>query len=149
MKLTFSSIVFVFSLAAQAPPVPLQSVIYSNIRSTSLLDGNGYIDNRSQFTRQSNYHAFRAYGTGTWQVEMFWADTNTSLTSYGSTAIVPVERYWLRHRPGNRIAPLPRLHQVGLHRQCDDPELLWDEERLVDAVSCWHFVPAHIGGIRQ
>lgn len=69
------------------------AVVYSNILSTSRLDGclSGYpcIDNRSSSQRQSQYYSYRAYGSGTWAVDMQYADnTPTTWTSFGVTAQV-------------------------------------------------------------
>ena len=80
-------------VTGQSPQQTLTVVTYSNIVSTSKLDGcfSGYpcIDNRSQFTRQSSTSSYRAIGTGTWSVDMQWADvTPTGWTSFGSTAQV-------------------------------------------------------------
>ena len=88
--MTFGSGVFIETpLHAQAPPASLQATYYYNITATSLLDGSGYIDNRSQFTRQNNFHSFYATGTGTWSVTLEYADgTPTGWTSFGSNAVV-------------------------------------------------------------
>ena len=80
-------------VTGQTPPQSLTTVVYSNITSSSTLDGcvANYpcIDNRSQFSRQSSTSSYRAFGTGTWSVDMQWADvTPTVWTSFGSTAQV-------------------------------------------------------------
>lgn len=77
----------------QTPAQSLLVVLYSNITSSSRLDGcdasHPCIDNRSQFTRQSSISSYRAFGTGTWSVDMQWADgTPLTWTSFGSTAQV-------------------------------------------------------------
>lgn len=72
------------------PPKPLQATTIYNITSTLRMDCGivlACIDNRSQQLRQNNYHAYRAYGTGTWSVDMQWADgTPSNWVSYGNTA---------------------------------------------------------------
>ena len=72
-----------------APGTPLQVVTYTNITSVSKLDGSGYVDNRSQFTRQSNGVSFRCTGTGTWTVTLSYADgVPAGFTSYGASGVV-------------------------------------------------------------
>lgn len=86
---TATFIVFQPTALGQAPPQSVQSVIYSSITSASTLDGSGYIDNRSTFSRHSDYFSYRATGTGTWSVDMQYADTTpTSWTSFGTSAQV-------------------------------------------------------------
>jgi len=81
--------VFIETAHAQAPTASLQATYYYNITASSLLDGAGYIDNRSQFTRQNNYHSFYATGTGTWSITMQYADgTPTGWQSFGGSAVI-------------------------------------------------------------
>lgn len=82
----------------QAPPTSVQSTVYSNITAAQTLDGcdlvtpTPCIDNRSAFTRQDSYYAYRAYNTasGTWEVDMQYAEATapTVWTSFGATGQV-------------------------------------------------------------
>ena len=74
------------------PPTPLQTTTIFSITATTIVDCPTYatcIDNRSQQYRQNNYHAFRATGTGTWSVQMQFADGSpTGWTSFGASGLV-------------------------------------------------------------
>lgn len=74
------------------PPSPLQVTIIQNITATTIVDCLTVptcIDNRSQQYRRNNYHSFRASGTGTWSVQMQYADGSPAgWTSFGSTGLV-------------------------------------------------------------
>jgi hypothetical protein len=75
---------------SQAPLAPLQAVKQSRPDVyTGDKCGTGCIDNRSQYSRKSNYHSYQATGTGTWSVDLQFADTNpTGWVSFGSTGQV-------------------------------------------------------------
>lgn len=80
-------------IMGQTPSQTLMTVVYSNITAASKLDGcdpvDPCIDNRSQFSRQSSQISYRATGSGSWSIDMQWADiTPTVWTSFGSTAQV-------------------------------------------------------------
>ncbi len=69
------------------------AIVYSNIVSTSRLDGCDAADpcmnNQSSSNRQASYYAYRAFGTGTWSVDMQWADTTpTGFVTFGAAAQV-------------------------------------------------------------
>ncbi len=50
----------------------------------------GIIDNRSFYSRRSNYHSYTATGSGNWSVDMQYSDTSCAgpWTSYGAQAVV-------------------------------------------------------------
>ncbi len=87
-------VVIVITVIGQSitPPVPLPVTIISNITATTIIDCPTVptcIDNRSQQYRRNNYHSFRATGTGTWSVQMKYADGSpTNWTSFGASGLV-------------------------------------------------------------
>lgn len=75
-----------FVLGAQSNRQPLTYASVSNITSTSTV-----IDNRSTFTRLSDYHGFCATGTGTWSAAIQYSDVSRdgpwTTFAQGSTAV--------------------------------------------------------------
>lgn len=73
-------------LAGQSTQQPLTYAAVSNITSTSTV-----IDNRSSFTRQSDYHGFCATGSGTWSATIQYSDVSSAgpwiTFPYGTTAV--------------------------------------------------------------
>lgn len=75
------------------PPTPVKATQIFSISATTVLDCAGVptcIDNRSAANRQNNFHSYRASGSGTWMIDMQWADGSSAgpWTSYGSTGQV-------------------------------------------------------------
>lgn len=76
--------------SAVTPSVPVQALLIYDITATTIIDSStaAVIDNRN-INRQNNYHSYRATGSGTWAVDMQFADGDpTGWVSYGSTAQV-------------------------------------------------------------
>lgn len=76
--------------AAVTPSIPVQALVIYGITATTIIDSStaAVVDNRSP-SRRNGIHSYRAYGTGTWSVEIFFADGDPSgWVSYGSTGQV-------------------------------------------------------------
>lgn len=79
------------SILPQTTPTPLYVVRIFNVSSVWAGEcATDVIDNRSQYTRQSDYHSYLATGTGTWTVTLQYSDTSCAgpFTSFGSAGVI-------------------------------------------------------------
>lgn len=91
LKLLFAGALLAGTGLGQTTPQSLLVTRLYNIQSGVTLEcGAAALDNRSQYTRQNNYHSFTATGTGTWSVTMQYSDTACTgpWTSFGAQAVV-------------------------------------------------------------